>query len=69
MSAPHANAELNVVPDIDPATYVAMFDRRQPVPAAFNGVCGRVLRWTSQCWFSRATGAKPGLREPQAYTQ
>lgn len=37
---------------IDPATYVAMFEGQQSVPAAFTGVCGRVVRGRSDADFA-----------------
>lgn len=40
------------VATINPATYVAMFEERQPVPVAFAGVCGRVVRGRSDADFA-----------------
>lgn len=37
--------------EIDPSTYVGLFTGGEPVPAAFSGVCGRVVRGRSEAEF------------------
>ena len=43
---------VNTPVEINPATYIAMFEERMPAPKVISGVCGRVVRGTSEADFA-----------------